>query len=174
MVYTCTNTDRQTMTGGTWIEIIVLFPPFFMEEGTELVDQQLTHPRQYPLAVGDWVMVQCRLQRFDDRTGKRTRFFTIATERIRRLDFYELGVESSDTETLPDEGERGTTLLHATDDEAVDVGRNAAGMLGKRKRSLSFSEGLDTPFHAGAIDVEASRRRENRRAKQGPGKLTNG
>ncbi|KAJ7832520.1 hypothetical protein B0H14DRAFT_3712033 [Mycena olivaceomarginata] len=68
-VHICTNTDRRTMAGGTWIEVSSHYAPFYVEEGGILVEKKPAHILDYPLDVGQWVLVQCRLQRWDDRAG---------------------------------------------------------------------------------------------------------
>ncbi|KAF8217214.1 hypothetical protein K438DRAFT_1748310 [Mycena galopus ATCC 62051] len=160
LVHACTNSDRQTMAGGTWIELVVWFAPFFVEEDGKLVEAGSTHPRGYSLAVGDWVMVQCRLQRRDTSTGDRTRFFTIATERLRKLNFNDSPEPQSDAETLSDDHERRAEQPIGGVHGSSSGGPSFA--VGRAKKRMSISA-VESQYSD--ADANSGERRQPKRGK---------
>ena len=68
-MYHCTNASRIDMSGGTWIEVTMGFPPVFIEQAGALVETQPTKTSEYPLRIGDWVLLFATIHRWDDRSG---------------------------------------------------------------------------------------------------------
>ncbi|KAF8215300.1 hypothetical protein K438DRAFT_1955278 [Mycena galopus ATCC 62051] len=64
-----TDADRYSLLGGTWIEFMMSLPPVFRERDGDLIRTQPTGIRNYPMKLGDWVLVRASLHRWDDRSG---------------------------------------------------------------------------------------------------------
>ncbi|KAF8166593.1 hypothetical protein K438DRAFT_1984144 [Mycena galopus ATCC 62051] len=103
-----TDADRYSLLGGTWIEFMMSSPPVYLEQNGALVRTQPKAIRDYPMKVGDWVLVRASVHRWDDRSGYNIRRFSIVPERIRMLDIQDLaGGETTEDDTLSNKSTDG-------------------------------------------------------------------
>ncbi|KAF8193083.1 hypothetical protein K438DRAFT_1969567 [Mycena galopus ATCC 62051] len=81
------DTDRYTLVGGTFIELMLGFPPVYdVVDGTMQVSEPVK-AGDYTLQKGDWVLALAVLQRSDDRSGYDVRRYSVAPQKIRILRF---------------------------------------------------------------------------------------
>ncbi|KAF8143036.1 hypothetical protein K438DRAFT_1994318 [Mycena galopus ATCC 62051] len=162
-----TDADRYSLLGGTWIEFMMSLPPVYIERDGELVRTQPTAARDYPMHMGDWVLVRAGLHRWDDRSGYNIRVssgldaldlaidyvqcFSIVPESIRVLDFPDpAGGETTEEDTLSDGSVGGNGQV--TEEERLP---QLEGSL--TSRGVALSNALTAPLALQQVDPQSAR-----------------
>ncbi|KAF8177136.1 hypothetical protein K438DRAFT_1978783 [Mycena galopus ATCC 62051] len=126
LVENFTDADRFTLLGGTWIEFMMSGPPaVHIEHNGELARTKPKSTAEYPMKVGDWVLVRASLHRWDDRSGYNIRRFSVVPQDIRILAFEEVAPDETTEEDTLSEKSLAPSTAGDGDDRSL-VSQSAA------------------------------------------------